>query len=119
MNTAVLGASADPEKYSNKAVRFLLEKGHRVFPVHPKGGEVEGLKVYRTLGEISEPVDTLTLYVSAAVSTQLQDQILALKPRRVIFNPGAENPALAQAVGQAGIQTLEACTLVLLRTSQF
>lgn len=119
MIVAVLGASADPEKYSNKAVRFLLEKGHRVLPVHPKGGEIEGLKVYRSLAEITEPVDTLTLYVSAPVSSSLRGDILALKPRRVIFNPGAENPALAEAVHSAGLLPVEACTLVLLRTEQF
>lgn len=119
MNVAVLGASADPEKYSNKAVRFLLEKGHHVFPVHPRGGEIEGLKVYTTLSEIPEPIDTLTLYVSAPVSGALKQEILALKPRRVIFNPGAENPALRQAVAESGILPVEACTLVLVRTEQF
>lgn len=119
MIVVVLGASADPEKYSNKAVRFLLEKGHRVLPVHPKGGEIEGLKVYRSLAEITEPVDTLTLYVSAPISSSLQSEILALKPRRVIFNPGAENPVLSEGLPVWGIQPVEACTLVLLRTEQF
>ncbi|HTL69733.1 MAG TPA: CoA-binding protein [Candidatus Eisenbacteria bacterium] len=119
MNVAVLGASINPEKYSNMAVNLLAEKGHRVFPVNPSFKKIGPHDVYPALSDVPEPVDTLTLYVSRDLSTKLAPQILALRPRRIIFNPGAENAELeAQAAG-LGIKTLNACTLVLLKTGQF
>ena len=119
MTVAVLGASDNPERYSNKAVRFLLEKGHEVFPVHPSLKEIDGLKVYASLKDLPKPIDTLTLYLSEERSSMVASEILALKPRRIIFNPGAENPGLEAKAAAEGIKTLEACTLVLLRTDQF
>jgi predicted CoA-binding protein len=116
---AVLGASPKPERYSNKAVRLLLEHGHRVIPVHPAIEEIEQLPVVRALGHIEDPVDTLTVYLSPAISTPLQADLLKLKPARVIFNPGTENPELKQALERDGIAVEEACTLVLLNTGQF
>lgn len=116
---AVLGASRKPERYSNKAVRLLLEHGHRVIPVHPAIEEIEHLPVVHALEHIVDPVDTLTVYLSPAISTPLQADILRLKPRRVIFNPGTENPELKRALERDGIAVEEACTLVLLNTGQF
>ena len=115
----VLGASPKPERYSNKAVRLLLEHGHRVIPVHPAITEIEQLPVVRALEHIETPVDTLTVYLSPALSAPLQPDLLKLKPERVIFNPGTENPELKQALERDGIATEEACTLVLLNTGQF
>ena len=115
----VLGASQKPERYSNKAIRMLLEHGHEVIPVHPKLDEVEGLKVVHDLAEISGAVDTVTLYVGPDASSAMADAIITLHPKRIIFNPGAENPALAARLSQAGIGYELACTLVLLRTNQF
>ena len=115
----VLGASPKPERYSNKAVRLLLEHGHRVIPVHPAIKEIEQLPVAPALRHIEGPVDTLTVYLSPALSTPLQAAILKLKPARVIFNPGTENPELKQALEREGIVAEEACTLVLLNTGQF
>ena len=116
---AVLGASSKPERYSNKAVRLLLEKGHTVVPVHPAIAEVEGLDVVKSLRAIEQPIDTLTMYVSAKLSTPVTDEIIQLKPGRVIFNPGTENPELQQQLTDAGIEVEEACTLILLNTDQF
>jgi len=115
----VMGASANPDRYSNMAIRLLLEHGHEVLPVHPKLDEVEGLKVLHHVDEISDPVDTLTLYVGPDISSAAAESILQLRPGRVIFNPGSGNPALAQRLSQAGIAYEQACTLVLLRTGQF
>jgi predicted CoA-binding protein len=115
----VLGASPKPERYSNKAVRLLLEHGHRVIPVHPAIKEIESLPAVRALEHIKEPVDTLTVYLSPSLSAPLQSDILKLKPERVIFNPGTENPELKQALERDGIAVEEACTLVLLNTGQF
>jgi len=116
---AVLGASTNPERYSNKAILRLLENNHEVVPVHPALDEVEGLEVAANLGAIDGDVDTLTMYVSPKLSSKMTDAILELKPGRVIFNPGTENAELQTALNEADIQTLEACTLVLLATGQF
>jgi predicted CoA-binding protein len=118
-SVAVLGASPKRDRYSNRAVRLLLEHGHRVIPVHPTHAEIEGLPVARRLGEITVPVDTVSVYVAPAVSSRLVAEVLALKPGRVIFNPGSENPPVREALERHGIRTLEACTLVLLHTNQF
>ncbi len=95
---AVLGASTDEERYSFKAVRMLKEYGHLPVPVHPRGHVVDGLTAVKSLGEIAEPVDTLSVYVNAGISSNAENEILRLKPRGVVFNPGAENPALAASV---------------------
>ena len=118
-SVVVLGASPKPARYSNKAVRLLLEHGHRVIPVHPAIEELEGLPVVASLEEIEGRVDTLTVYVSSDLSTPLLDAIVQLAPKRVIFNPGTENQPLLSALEQNGIETEEACTLVLLNTGQF
>lgn len=115
----VMGASNKPDRYSNKAVRLLREHGHEVIPVHPKLDEVEGLKVIHQLGEIVGAVDTLTLYVGPDASSAAAEAILQLRPGRVIFNPGSENPVLEARMRAADIAHEQACTLVLLRTAQF
>ena len=115
----VLGASPKPERYSNKAVRMLVEAGHKVIPVHPAINTIAGLQTAKSLEDIKEKVDTLTLYVSPKISTDLAGQILALKPQRVIFNPGTENPDLQKKLQEKQIKTELACSLVLLRTGQF
>ena len=119
MNVAVLGASNKPERYSFQAVKLLAEKGHAVCPVHPALATIDGVPVFKQLGDIRVPLHTLTVYVGPERSTALAAAILAARPQRVIFNPGAENPALAQQLQAAGIQVENACTLVLLRTGQF
>jgi predicted CoA-binding protein len=116
---AVLGASNNPDRYSNIAVRRLREAGHRVIPVNPALTEIEGLPVAQSLADINEPVDTLTLYVGPQRSVPMIDDILRLNPKRVIFNPGTESEELATALDRANIPHLEACTLVLLQTGQF
>lgn len=116
---AILGASSDPERYSFKAFRMLQEYGHTPIPVHPTLTELEGLQVVPTLKDVSRPVDTLTMYVGPQRSASMLNDILALKPKRVIFNPGSENPSLEADLSKSGIEVLEACTLVLLRTNQF
>ncbi len=115
----VLGASDKPERYSHKAQRLLQAHGHRVLPVHPKLASIAGLPVLASLAAINEPVDTLTLYVGPERGEALIDAIVALRPTRVIFNPGSESPRMQQALDAAGIDWEEACTLVLLNTGQF
>jgi len=116
---AVLGASTNEERYSFKAVQMLQEHGFAPIPVHPAGHVVDGLQAVKSLTDITETVDTLTMYVGEKISSQQFDLILKLKPRRVVFNPGAENKNLEAKLTEAGIEVIEACTLVMLRTEQF
>lgn len=115
----IMGASNNPERYSHRALLLLQKHGHEVVPVHPKLAEIEGILVVADVGLISGPVDTVTMYVGAAISSGLQEKLFALKPGRIIFNPGAENASLADALQKAGIACENACTLVLLNTGQF
>lgn len=116
----VLGASSNPERYSNMAIRELRSRGHRVIPVHPQESRIEGLPVVADLaGLAGEKIDTVTLYLRPSLSAPLAAALVALHPRRVIFNPGTESAALEKILTQAKIEVLEACTLVMLRTGQF
>lgn len=115
----VLGASDKPERYAHKAFTMLRENGHHVIPVHPRLAMIENQPVVADLAEIGEEVDTVTLYVNPAISEPLAAALIALKPTRVIFNPGTESPKLAALLQEAGIQSEEACTLVLLSTGQY
>jgi predicted CoA-binding protein len=115
----VLGASDNPERYSNQAVNRLRDNGHEVIPVHPALERIDGIEVVPSLDRVEGAVDTLTVYVSPKVSAGLTDAIVKLAPGRVIFNPGAENAELQAALAERDIPTLEACTLVLLSTGQF
>lgn len=118
-NVAVLGASPKPDRYSNQAVRLLEQHQYQTFPVNPAFEEIEGRKCYPTLAEIAEPLHTVTLYLGEARSTPLIDQIIAAKPERIILNPGAENDQLTEAASSLGIEVVEGCTLVMLRTGLF
>ena len=116
---AVLGASPKEDRYSFKAMRMLREHGHQPIPIHPAGHTVDGIAGLKSLSEIDQPVDTLTFYVNSKISSGLKDDILKLNPRRVIFNPGAENDELAEILESAGIEVVIACTLVMLATGAF
>ncbi len=118
-HVAVLGASPKPVRYSNKAIKLLTQHGHCVTPIHPNFTEIESLRVATNLSEVTQPVNTLTLYVGPDKLVGMIDEIVAVKPDRVIFNPGTESPTLQQALDDANIPWEEACTLVLLRTGQF
>jgi predicted CoA-binding protein len=118
-NVAVLGASPKPDRYANRAMRLLAEKGYRPIPVNPAFDEIEGEVCFPNLSAIQEPVHTITLYVGPARSTPLIEEIVATKPQRIIMNPGAENDALAEAASGAGIEVVEGCTLVMLQAGLF
>lgn len=117
MRVAVLGASPKKDRYSNQAVNLLKDKGHEVIPVNPAHKEIDGIACVGNLKDIKDSVDTVSIYVGE-VSPFVSD-ILALKPRRAIFNPGTENDEAEGQLVKAGIICERACTLVLLRTGQF
>lgn len=115
----LIGASSKPERYAYMALQLLAAYGHYIFPVNPRETEILGHKVYANMSGISGPIDTVTLYIGPEKSMRLKESLCKLRPGRVIFNPGAENHALADALREAGILCVEACTLVLLKTYQF
>ena len=119
MRTVIVGASPKLERYSNKAQKMLIANGHEVVGVRPGITKIEGMLCVPGLSDVSGPVDTVTMYVAASKSSSMVNDLLALKPRRVIFNPGSENPALEAALLEAGILVEHACTLVLLTTDQY
>ena len=116
---AVLGASHKPERYAYKAFEMLQEYGHRPIPINPAFAEILGEKCYQKISDTPKPIDTITLYLGEARSNPLIDEIVEARPRRIIMNPGAENFALAEKAEDAGIEVVEGCTLVMLRTGQF
>ena len=118
-NVAILGASDREDRYAYKAFKMLQDYGHSVFPVNPQISIIEGQVCVANLRDLKVPVQTLTLYVNTRISSSLKDEMIFLNPKRVIFNPGTENPDLEQALHKAGIETVIACTLVMLRTNQF
>ncbi len=109
----VLGASANPERYSNMLIRRLLAKDYIVYPVHPALREIEGLPVLASLNLAPPGADVLSVYLRADRSTPLLGDILATGIPRVIFNPGAENPQLEKALKEKGVEVENACSLVL------
>lgn len=116
--TLVIGASENPERYSNKAIHSLLHHGHEVVAIGLKPGAVEVVR-FDAEKKAYKDVDTVTLYVGPKNQPEYYDYIIGLKPRRVIFNPGTENPEFIEKLKAAGIHPEVACSLVLLSTGQF
>lgn len=116
--TLVLGASENTERYSNKAIKKLLNHNYQVKAIGNKVGEVNGVPINKGLVDFND-IDTVTLYLNPTNQKPYYDYILNLKPRRVIFNPGTENDELQHKLDEAGITFEEACTLVLLSTNQY
>ena len=114
----ILGASNNPSRYANLAANRLVAKGYPIINVGIKSGEVAGMPI--ELADVIHPdIDTITLYLNSQKQTQYYDYIIKSKPRRIIFNPGTENPELEALAEENGIETIEACTLVMLSTGQF
>ena len=116
--TVVLGASPNPNRYSYLAVNRLTAHKHPVVAIGKRPGNINGLEIITDHPHI-ENVDTITLYLNAQNQKQYYDYILSLHPKRIIFNPGAENDELSNLAVKNNIQPTEACTLVLLSTNQY
>jgi|SRR5580704_13366071 predicted CoA-binding protein len=116
--TLVLGASGNPERYSYLAVKRLRSKGHPVAAIGRKPVKVGDVDI-ETDKKVLTGIDTVTLYLNAGHQKEYYEYILSLRPQRIIFNPGAENPELAALAQANGIEPVEACTLVLLSTGQY
>jgi predicted CoA-binding protein len=116
--TLVLGASDNPSRYSFLALNKLRLKGHPVEAIGKKETRVADILIH-TEKALFEGIDTVTLYLSPLHQREYYDYILALKPKRIIFNPGAENDELFDLAKSHDIYPQEACTLVLLSTGQY
>ncbi len=118
LTTLVIGASNNPDRYAYKAIKALLNHGHTVIAVGNREGAIDNIIISKNWPETNS-IDTLTLYIGKVHQEAVIPKILALKPRRVIFNPGTENEVLETILRDAGIVVETACTLVLLATNQY
>ena len=116
--TLVLGASTKPDRYAFKAVTMLVDKGHSVLALGQNAGEVAGVKI-QTKAIPLKNIDTVTLYLNPTRQRDYYNYIVEAKPKRVIFNPGTENPEFYSILEKNNIQYEVACTLVLLATNQY
>ena len=116
--TLVLGASTKPDRYAFKAVTMLVDKGHSVLAVGQNAGEVAGVKI-QTKAIPLKNIDTVTLYLNPTRQRDYYNYIVEAKPKRVIFNPGTENPEFYQLLKLNDIKVEVACTLVMLTTNQY
>ena len=116
--TVVLGASDNPSRYSYVAVEKLIRYGHPVIAIGKKIGHIANTAI-TTERPGEKEVDTVTLYLNPANQKQYYDYIISLHPKRIIFNPGAENQELYDLAKANGIEPVQACTLVLLGTGQY
>jgi len=118
-STLVLGASSNPDRYSNIAIKKLQNAGYHVIAVSPKGGEIEGIKVVKDLEFVKDAVDTVTIYINPSLLDNQIEKIITLNPRRVIFNPGTEHPIAMQKFAEQAIKVVQNCTLVMLDNKLF
>ena len=115
-----MGASVNPSRYAYLAAEMLTDYGHEIVPVGLRKGELFGNPVLLLSDKPAvDNVDTITLYMNPVNQKPWTDYILSLKPKRIIFNPGTENPELQSRAQAAGIETVHGCTLVMLRTGQY
>ena len=115
----VLGASPKASRFAYKALVKLKQNGYEVLPVHPKAEEIEGTKVFSSLADINSDIDTVTLYVGPERMKDMVEDVCALKPLRIIFNPGTESDDIQQQFEQTGIECVCDCTLIMLDENRF
>jgi len=116
--TLVIGASENPSRYANKAIHRLLKNDHEVVAIGKKTGKVSEVEILTGLPELKD-IDTVTLYINPTVQKEYESYIISLNPKRIIFNPGTENPAFIQRARKEGILTKIACTLVMLSIDNY
>jgi predicted CoA-binding protein len=116
--TLILGATPDSSRYAYLAANRLVRTGHPIVNVGIKKGEVAGVDI-EPAEDIHSDIDTVTLYIGTRNQPPLYDYILATNPKRIIFNPGTENPELRRMAQERGIETISACTLVMLSTGEY
>ena len=116
--TLVLGATAKPDRYAYMAINSLVNKGHSVIAIGQQTGEVAGVKI-QTKAVPVKNIDTVTLYLNPKNQREYYNYIIEAQPKRVVFNPGTENPEFYQLLKSNNIEVEVACSLVLLSTNQY
>jgi len=116
--TLVLGATTKPDRYAFRAINSLVSKGHSVLAIGQQTGEVAGVKIQTKMIPLKN-IDTVTLYLNPRNQRDYYNYIIETEPKRVIFNPGTENPELYQLLRSNNIEVEVACTLVMLATDQY
>jgi len=116
--TLVIGGSVNPERFSNKAIRKLLQYGFPVVSIGLREGEVDGVKIETGRPEY-KGIHTVTLYIGKAKQPDYYDYLIGLKPDRIIFNPGTENNEFKKLAEKNGIETIEFCTLIMLSDGSY
>lgn len=116
--TLIIGASTNPERYSYKAAKKLIDYNHPIVMIGRREETLFNHQIFKTQQPFTE-IDTVTLYLSSKFQAEYYDYILGLKPKRVIFNPGTENPEFEEILAKNGIEAEIACTLVLLATNSY
>lgn len=111
-SVAIIGASTDHAKYGNKSVRAHLKRGWKVFPVNPKETEIEGLKAYKSVLDIPEKIDRISVYLPPKVSLNLLDDFKKVGATEVFFNPGAESEELLAKAYEKGLPAAAACSII-------
>lgn len=117
--TLVLGASPNPERYSYLAVERLRAHGRKVVALGARSGNIAGVPILTDPALVEKPIDTVTLYLGPDNQVKFFDFIIDLSPRRVVFNPGAENPVFERMLVERGIVVQRACTLVMLSAGTY
>lgn len=118
--TVIIGATTNQGRYAYLAARMLTEYKHEIVPVGIKDGAVFGKEILDIFKKPPiENVHTVTMYIGPQRQPEHIDYILGLKPKRIIFNPGTENEEFIRRAEEKGIEALEACTLVMLRSYQY
>jgi predicted CoA-binding protein len=117
--TLVIGASPNPERFSYKAVRNLQARNIPVVAIGRRDVDLGNLKIRKGMPEDVGPIHTITLYMNAISQKEYYNYILSLHPKRIIFNPGTNNPELAELVEKEGIEVVEDCMLVMLSNGKF
>jgi uncharacterized protein len=118
--TVIVGATSNPSRYAYLAAKMLTDYGHEIIPIGIKDGAVLGKEILDIFQKPEIPdVDTITLYIGPHRQPEWYDYLLSLKPKRIIFNPGTENEVFEQTAEALGIEAIEGCTLVMLRSGQF
>lgn len=116
--TLVLGASENPDRYSNKAIKRLTENNHPVVAIGNKPGMIDTIPIQTEIDETND-IDTITMYLGAQNQAPYFDIIASIKPNRIIFNPGTENSHLEELAKKNNIEVVHGCTLVMLSTNQY
>jgi len=110
---AIIGASADPDKFGNKAVRAYLQRGYRVFPIHPTAQTIERLEAYHSIVEVPvDKLDRVSLYLPPEIGLQVIEQVAQKTAREVWLNPGAESPALIARAQEMGLNIVTGCSIM-------